>query len=104
MGEYFDLPDRYPDLFEQLNDKQKRGITQTLASAWLDGYEHSREEIARLIDLELGRISWEEYRKQVLERALGKQRAQEANSSTEPGATANVTERDQPVDYLSERG
>lgn len=100
MGEYFDLPDRYPDLFEQLNDKQKRGITQTLASAWLDGYEHSREEIARLIDLELGRISWEEYRKQVLERALNKQRSQEAHSSTEP----NEIEQYQPVDSLPERG
>lgn len=102
MGEYFDLPDRYPDLFEQLNDKQKRGITQTLASAWLDGYEHSREEIARLIDLELGRISWEEYRKQILERAraLGKQRSQEGKSSNEPNATGQY----QPVDSLPERG
>lgn len=36
--------------------------------------------------------------------ALGKQRAQEVNSSTEPGATANVTERYQPADYLPERG
>ena len=36
--------------------------------------------------------------------ALGKQRAQEVNSSTEPGATANVTERYQPVDSLPERG
>ena len=101
MGEYFDLPDRYPDLFEQLNDKQKRGITQALASAWLDGYEHSREEIARLIDLELGRISWEEYRKQSLERArtLNKQRSQEAHSSTEPNATRQY----QPVNSLPER-
>lgn len=102
MGEYFDLPDRYPDLFEQLNDKQKRGITQTLASAWLDGYEHSREEIARLIDLELGLISWEEYRKQILEHALAldKQRSQEAKSSAEP----NEIEQYQPVNYLPERG
>ena len=102
MGEYFDLPDRYPDLFEQLNNKQKRGITQTLASAWLDGYEHSREEIARLIDLELGRISWEEYRKQILEHALAlnEQRSQEAKSSTKP----NEIEQYQPVYYLPERG
>ena len=94
MGEYFDLPDRYPDLFEQLNNKQKRGITQTLASAWLDGYEHSREEIARLIDLE--------YRKQILEHALAlnEQRSQEAKSSTKP----NEIEQYQPVYYLPERG
>lgn len=36
--------------------------------------------------------------------ALGKQRAQEVNSSTEPGAISNVTEQYQPVDYLPERG
>lgn len=40
----------------------------------------------------------------VAARAIGKQRAQEVNSSTEPGATANVTERYQPVNYLPERG
>ena len=100
MGEYFDLPDRYPDLFEGLTEEQRRNAIDPLVSSWLDGYEHSREEIARLIDLELGRISWEEYRKQVLERALNKQRSQEAKSSTEP----NEIEQYQPVDYLPERG
>ncbi len=100
MGEYFDLPDRYPDLFEGLTEEQRRNVIDPLVSSWLDGYEHSREEIARLIDLELGRISWEEYRKQVLERALNKQRSQEAKSSTEP----NEIEQYQPVDYLPERG
>lgn len=100
MGEYFDLPDRYPDLFEGLTEEQRRNVIDPLVSSWLDGYEHSREEIARLIDLELGRISWEEYRKQVLERALNKQRSQEAKSSTKP----NATEQYQPVDYLPERG
>ena len=102
MGEYFDLPDRYPDLFEGLTEEQRRNVIDPLVSSWLDGYEHSREEIARLIDLELGRISWEEYRKQILEHALAlnKQRSQEAKSSAEP----NEIEQYQPVDYLPERG
>lgn len=106
MGEYFDLPDRYPDLFEGLTEEQRRNVIDPLVSSWLDGYEHSREDVARLIDLELGRISGEEYRKQILERAraIGKQRAQEANSSTEPNATSNTTGQYQPVDSLPERG
>lgn len=101
MGEYFDLPDRYPDLFEQLNDKQRRRVIDVLVSSWLSGYEHSREEVARFIDLVVGRISGEEYRKQILEHALAlnKQRSQEAKSSTEP----NTTEQYQPVDSLPER-
>ena len=106
MGEYFDLHLRYPDLFEGLTVEQRHNVIDPLVSSWLDGYEHSREDVARLIDLELGRISGEEYRKQILERAraIGKQRVQEVNSSTEPGATSNVTGRYQPVDYLPERG
>lgn len=106
MGEYFDLHLRYPDLFEGLTEEQRRNVIDPLVSSWLDGYEHSREDVARLIDLELGRISGEEYRKQILERAraLGKQKAQEANSSTKPYAASNATERYQPVDYLPERG
>lgn len=102
MGEYFDLHLRYPDLFEGLTEEQRRRVIDVLVSSWLSGYEHSREEVARFIDLVVGRISGEEYRKQILEHALAlnKQRAQEANSSTEP----NVIRRYQPVDYLPERG
>lgn len=101
MGEYFDLPDRYPDLFEGLTEKQRRRVIDVLVSSWLSGYEHSREEVARFIDLVVGRISGEEYRKQILEHALAlnKQRSQEAKSSTEPNATGQY----QPVDSLPER-
>ena len=66
MADYFDLPDRYPELFEQLNEEQRRSITQTLASAWLEGYTYSREKIAQLVDLELGRSTFEEYKQKTL--------------------------------------
>ena len=78
MAEYFDLPERYPELFAQLNDKQKRGITQTLASAWLEGYTHSREEVAQLIDLELGRITFEEYKQKTLDRIASRRNLEES--------------------------
>ena len=78
MAEYFDLPERYPELFAQLNDKQKRGITQTLASAWLEGYTQSREEVAQLIDLELGRITFEEYKQKTLDRIASRRNLEES--------------------------
>lgn len=102
MGEYFDIHLRYPDLFEGLTEKQRQRVIDVLVSSWLSGYEHSREEVARFIDLVVGRISGEEYRKQILEHALAlnKQRSQEAKSSAKP----NEIEQYQPVDYLPERG
>ena len=102
MGEYFDIHLRYPDLFEGLTKEQHQRVIQTLVSSWLSGYEHSREEVARFIDLVVGRISGEEYRQQILEHALAldKQRSQEAKSSNKP----NEIEQYHPVDYLPERG
>lgn len=78
MADYFDLPDRYPELFEQLNNEQKRSITQTLASAWLEGYTHSREEVAQLIDLRLGRITFEEYKRKALGRITSRRNSGES--------------------------
>lgn len=75
MAQYFDLPDRYPELFAQLNEEQYQNVVEPLVSSWLEGYEHSREEVARFIDHELGRISDEEFRKQILEEALALQEA-----------------------------
>ena len=102
MGEYFDIDLRYPDLFEGLTKEQHQRVIQTLVSSWLSGYEHSREEVARFIDLVVGRISGEDYRKQILEHALAlnKQKSQEAKSSNKP----DEIEQYQPVDYLPERG
>lgn len=75
MAEYFDLPDRYSDLFEQLNEEQYQNVVEPLISSWLEGYDFSRKEVARFIDHELGRISDDEFRKQILEEALALQEA-----------------------------
>lgn len=75
MAEYFDLPDRYPELFAQLNEEQYQNVVEPLISSWLEGYDFSREEVARFIDHELGRISDDEFRKQILEEALALQEA-----------------------------
>ena len=73
MGEYFDLPDRYPELFEPLTEEQRRNVMQPLASSWLEGDNPTREDVALLIDYELGRITAEEYDRQALAKALAHQ-------------------------------
>lgn len=73
MGEYFDLPDRYPELFESLTEEQRRNVVQPLASSWLEGDNPTREDVALLIDYELGRITAEEYDRQALAKALAYQ-------------------------------
>lgn len=73
MGEYFDIHLRYPDLFEGLTEEQRRNVVQPLASSWLEGDNPTREDVALLIDYELGRITAEEYDRQALAKALAHQ-------------------------------
>ena len=73
MSDHFDLPVRYPELFESLTEEQRRNVMQPLASSWLQGDIPTREEVALLIDYELGRITAEEYDRQALAKALAYQ-------------------------------
>lgn len=73
MSDYFDLPVRYPELFEPLTEEQRRNIMQPLASSWLEGDNPTREDVTLLIDYELGRITAEEYDRQALAKALAYQ-------------------------------
>ena len=82
MSDHFDLPVRYPELFESLTEEQRRNVMQPLASSWLEGDNPTREDVALLIDYELGRITAEEYDRQ----ALAKARAYQARTSQTPGS------------------
>lgn len=73
MSDRFDLHLRYPELFEPLTEEQRRNIMQPLASSWLEGDNPTREDVALLIDYELGRITAEEYDRQALAKALAHQ-------------------------------
>ena len=73
MSDHFDLPVRYPELFEPLTEEQRRNVMQPLASSWLEGDNPTREDVALLIDYELGRITAEEYDRQALAKALAYQ-------------------------------
>ena len=70
MSDHFDLPLRSPELFEPLTEEQRRNVMQPLASSWLEGDNPTREDVALLIDYELGRITAEEYDRQALAEAL----------------------------------
>lgn len=73
MSDRFDLHLRYPELFEPLTEEQCRNVMQPLASSWLEGDNPTREDVALLIDYELGRITAEEYDRQALAKALAYQ-------------------------------
>lgn len=73
MSDHFDLHLRYPELFELLTEEQRRNVMQPLASSWLEGDNPTREDVALLIDYELGRITAEEYDRQALAKALAYQ-------------------------------
>ena len=73
MSDHFDLPVRYPELFEPLTEEQCRNVMQPLTSSWLEGDNPTREDVALLIDYELGRITAEEYDRQALAKALAYQ-------------------------------
>lgn len=73
MSDRFDLHLRYPELFAPLTEEQRRNVMQPLASSWLEGDNPTREDVALLIDYELGRITAEEYDRQALAKALAHQ-------------------------------
>ena len=92
MGEYFDLPERYPDLFEGLTEEQRRNVVQPLASSWLEGDNPTREDVALLIDYELGRITAEEYDRQALAKALAYQTLTSQNAGSQNAGQQSAEE------------
>lgn len=83
MSDRFDLHLRYPELFEPLTEEQRRNVVQPLASSWLEGDNPTREDVALLIDYELGRITAEEYDRQALMKALAYQALTSQNAGSQ---------------------
>lgn len=61
----FDVEDRWPELFVQLDDVQRNAVRQSLASAWHEGWEPNREDVENLTDEARGAIDGEEYMRRV---------------------------------------
>ncbi|WP_314746523.1 alpha-mannosidase [uncultured Rothia sp.] len=92
MSDHFDLHLRYPELFESLTEEQRRNVMQPLASSWLEGDNPTREDVALLIDYELGRITAEEYDRQALAKALAYQTLTSQNAGSQNAGQQSAEE------------
>ncbi|WP_295790674.1 hypothetical protein [uncultured Microbacterium sp.] len=54
------IEQQYPELFAQLNDKQRRAVVQSLAAGWHEGWEPTREDVENLTDYARGAIDADE--------------------------------------------
>lgn len=52
---------RWPELFESLDDDQKQRVSDALSNNRLEGWEPERDDVADLVDREAGRIDTAEY-------------------------------------------
>jgi hypothetical protein len=62
---------QWPDLFDQLDDEQKQRVSDALANNRLEGWEPGRDDVADLVDRELGRIDTAEYIRRTLSKVTG---------------------------------
>lgn len=69
MSERFDIEERWPELFAELDETQRHAVVQSLASAWHEGWTPNREDVENLTDEARGAIDHEEYLRRVDEAA-----------------------------------
>lgn len=63
MAKEFDVAQRWPELFEKLDEVQHRAVVQSLAVAWHEGWTPTREDVENLTDRARGLIDPAEYRR-----------------------------------------
>lgn len=74
MSDCFDIESRWPDVFEGLDDQQRRNVVQALAANWYEGWAPNREDVARLTAKVRGDITREEYIAQTIAAAQSARR------------------------------
>ncbi|GAA1575665.1 MULTISPECIES: hypothetical protein [Kribbella] len=62
---------RWPELFEPLDDDQKQHVSDALANNRLENWEPDRSDVSDLVDRELGRIDTAEYIRRTLSKVPG---------------------------------
>lgn len=72
----FDIEQRWPELFTELNEQQRRSVVQSCAASWHEGWEPNREDVADLVGVMSGAIDRDEYTRR--SRAKAQRRAAEA--------------------------
>ena len=78
MSEIFDFEDRWPELFDRLDARERNAVRQALAAAWHEGFEPTREHVENLTDYALGLIDDSEYERR--SRAMVKHLLQNTNN------------------------
>ena len=78
MSEIFDFEDRWPELFDRLDVRERNSVRQALAAAWHEGFEPTREHVENLTDYVLGLIDLSEYQRR--SRELVKRLMQNTNN------------------------
>lgn len=63
MAEKFDVEDRWPELFAQLDEAERRCAVQSLVAGWHEGFEPTREDVENLTNYARGAIDLSEYRR-----------------------------------------
>lgn len=58
----FNIEQRWPELFQNLDEQQRLGVRNTLAALWHEGFELTREDVENLTDYAAGVIDADEYR------------------------------------------
>lgn len=65
----FNIEARWPELFVNLDERQRRAVIDTLASSWHEGWIPNREHVENLTDYTRGAIDRDEYRRRVMRAA-----------------------------------
>ena len=65
MAGQFDIEERWPELFAQLDGNQRNAVRQSLAAAWHEGWVPNREDVENLTDEARGAIDRAEYLRRV---------------------------------------
>lgn len=52
----WNIQERWPELFEGLDDLQRESVLQPLANAWHEGWEPNRDDVALLVASARGEI------------------------------------------------
>lgn len=71
----FDIEERWPELFTQLDRTKRRAVVQSFAAAWHEGWEPNREDVENLTDYMRGVIDESEYERRSRETASRHRRA-----------------------------
>ncbi|WP_072343173.1 antitoxin VbhA family protein [Actinomyces urinae] len=58
----FDIEQRWPELFQNLDERQRLGVRNTLAALWHEGFEATERDVENLTNYAAGIIAANEYR------------------------------------------